>query len=72
MRLKTALFFARMGRFGSIAGIIFTMVSLFLMYNLSMDTTNGLIGMVFYLVNYYAYTALTEHVQDRIKEGEKK
>lgn len=72
MKLKTALFFARMGRIGSIIGIIFTVVSLLLMYNIGMDTTSGLLGMAFYLVNYYVYTALTEHVQDRIKEGEKK
>lgn len=72
MRLKTALFFSRCGKYGSSIGIALTCVSMILMHNLGLSLTPALLGMAFYLVNFYVYTSLTEHIEGRIKEETKK
>lgn len=72
MRLKTALFFSKCGKYGSGGGIILTSISLLLMHNLGVNTTPGLLSMAFYLINFYAYSSLTEYVEGRIKEEKDK
>ena len=72
MKLKTGLFFARMGKIGSAIGVVLVSICLLLIHNLGQDPTVALGGMAFYLVNYYIYASLVEYIEGRIKEEEKK
>lgn len=72
MKLKTGLFFAKMGKYGSVGGIVLQSFALILIHNIGQDPTMGLLAMAFYLVNYYLYTTLVEHIEDRIRENKEK